>query len=39
MKDIHEFIADGYSRQPFINALKKEWLYEKFLENTRYIFE
>jgi hypothetical protein len=24
MKDIHEFIADGYSRQPFINALKKE---------------
>jgi hypothetical protein len=24
MKDIHEFIADGYSKQPFINALKKE---------------
>ena len=39
MKNIHEFIADGYSKQPFINALKKEWLYEKFLENTRYIFE
>ena len=24
MKNIHEFIADGYSKQPFINALKKE---------------
>jgi len=39
MKNIHEFIADGYSKQPFINALKKEWLYEKFLKETEYIFE
>ena len=23
-KKIHEFIADGYSKEPFINALKKE---------------
>ena len=38
-KNIHEFIADGYSKQPFINALKKEWLFEKFLEETEYIFE
>ena len=39
MKNIHEFIADGYSKQPFINALKKEWLYEEFLEKTKYIFK
>ena len=39
MKNIHEFIADGYSKQPFINALKKEWFYEKFLKETEYIFE
>ena len=39
MKNIHEFIADGYSKRPFINALKKEWLYEEFLEKTKYIFE
>lgn len=39
MKNIHEFIADGYSKQPFINALKKEWLYENFLKETKYIFE
>lgn len=36
---IHEFIADGYSKEPFINALKKEWLYEEFLEKTKYIFD
>jgi hypothetical protein len=23
-KNIHEFIADGYSKLPFIDALKKE---------------
>ena len=38
-KDIHEFIADGYSKWPFIDALKKEWLYEEFLEKTKYIFD
>ena len=38
-KNIHEFIADGYSKQYFINALKKEWLYEIFLKKTKYIFE
>ena len=39
MKNIHEFIADGYSKKPFINALKKEWLYDEFLAKTKYIFE
>ena len=38
-KNIHEFIADGYSKEPFINALIKEWLYEEFLEKTKYIFD
>jgi hypothetical protein len=38
-KNIHEFIADGYSKDSFINALKKEQLYEKFLQKTKYIFE
>jgi len=38
-KNIHEFIADWYSKQLFINALKKEWIYDNFLERTRYIFE
>ena len=38
-KDIHEFIADWYSKTPFIVALKKEWLYEEFLQKTKYIFE
>lgn len=38
-KNIHEFIADGYSKLPFINALKKEWMYDNFLERTKYIFE
>ena len=38
-KNIHEFIADGYCKYPFIKALKKEWFYEEFLEKTKYIFE
>lgn len=38
-KNIHEFIADGYSKLPFINALKKEWLHGDFLKKTKYIFE
>ena len=38
-KNIHEFIADGYSKTIFINALKKENLYEEFLEKTSYLFE
>ena len=38
-KNIHEFIADGYSKQPFIDALKKENLYDEFIEKTKYIFE
>ena len=36
---IHEFIADGYSKEPFINALRNEKLYEEFLEKTKYIFD
>lgn len=38
-KNIHEFIADGYSKWPFVNALKKEWMYEDFINKTKYIFE
>ena len=38
-KNIHEFIADGYSKWPFIDALKKEWLYDEFIEKTKYIFD
>ena len=38
-KNIHEFIADGYSKLPFINALKKELMYDDFLNKTKYIFE
>ena len=38
-KNIHEFIADGYSKLPFINALKKEWMHEEFVNKTKYIFE
>ncbi len=38
-KNIHEFIADWYSKQLFINALKKEWMYEEFVNKTKYIFE
>jgi hypothetical protein len=38
-KNIHEFIADGYSKLPFIDALKKEWMYENFMNETKYIFE
>lgn len=38
-KNIHEFIADGYSKEPFIQAMKNENLYDKFLETTKYLFE
>lgn len=38
-KNIHEFIADWYSKEPFIMAMKKEKLYDKFLEETKYLFE
>jgi hypothetical protein len=38
-KNIHEFIADGYSKEVFINALKKENLYAEFLDKTAYIFD
>lgn len=38
-KNIHEFLADWYSKTIFINALKKENLYDEFLEKTKYIFE
>lgn len=38
-KNIHEFVADGYSKWPFIDALKKEWLYKEFLGKTKYIFD
>lgn len=38
-KNISEFIADGYTKEPFISALKKEGLYEDFLEKTKYLFD
>lgn len=36
-KNIHEFIADGYSKEPFIDALKKEGLYDEFIESSKYL--
>jgi hypothetical protein len=39
MRNIHEFIAEGKTRPAFIEALKKEGLYEEFLKETNYIFE
>ena len=38
-KNIHEFIADWYSKDPFINAMKKEKLYDEFIQKTKYLFE
>lgn len=37
-KNIHEFIADGRTKTIFINALKKEGLYDEFLGETEYLF-
>jgi len=39
VKSINEFIADGYSSDDFINALKKENLYESFLEESKCLFQ
>lgn len=38
-KNIHEFIADGYTNEIFIVALKKEGLYDDFLKQTEYLFK
>ncbi len=38
-KDIHQFIADGRTKPAFIQALKKEDLYERFQMETAYLFE
>lgn len=38
-KNIHEFIAEGKTRFAFIEALKKEGLYEEFEKETAYMFE
>lgn len=38
-KSIHEFIADGKTNFAFIEALKKEELYEDFQKETAYLFE
>ena len=38
-KDIHEFIADAYSKDGLIETLKKQNLYEEFKKLTEYIFE
>ena len=39
MRNIHEFIAEGKTRPAFVEALKKEGLYDEFLKETNYIFE
>jgi hypothetical protein len=39
MKNIHEFIADGRTKSVFIEALKKEGLYDEFVNETEYLFE
>lgn len=39
MKNIHEFIADGRTQSAFIDALKKEGLYEEFTKETSYLFQ
>jgi hypothetical protein len=38
-KDIHEFIADAYSKKGFVETLKVKDLYDEFLNLTKYIFE
>lgn len=38
MKNIHEFIADGRTKEVFIQALKKEGLYDTFVKETDYLF-
>ncbi len=38
-KNIGEFLADGRSKPLFIAALKKEGLYDRFLEESAYLFE
>ncbi len=38
-KDIHEFIADAYSKPTVIKLLKDVGLYEEFERLTKYIFE
>ncbi|MBP7966837.1 hypothetical protein KAZ66_01055 [Candidatus Woesebacteria bacterium] len=39
VRNVHEFIAEGKTRPAFIDALKKENLYDEFLEQTDYIFK
>lgn len=36
-KSLDEFIVDGYNHSSFISALKKESLYDEFLEVTKYL--
>ena len=38
-KNIHEFVADAYSKPGFINNLKEHGLYQEFELLTKYIFE
>lgn len=37
LKDIHEFIVDGYNHAWFISAIKREGLYDEFLRVTKYM--
>lgn len=36
-KNIHEFIADGLTKPALIDALKKEGLYDEFMNETAYL--
>ena len=36
-KDVHEFLADGYTQQILIDELKKKGLYEEFLRVSEYL--
>ncbi len=38
-KNIHEFIADAYSKEGLIKTMRQEGLYEEFEELSSYIFE
>lgn len=38
-KNIHEFVADAYSKNGLIETLKNKGLYDEFINLTRYIFQ
>lgn len=38
-KNIHEFIADGWTKPALIEALEREGLYEAFVAASKYLFK